>query len=50
MYFGAHIKNIFDKESIKLAIIHLIRECYLTVGDKVFVIVERMKYTKININ
>ena len=36
-FWSSHKENIFNKESIKLAIRHLIRECYFTVGDKVFI-------------
>ena len=36
-FWSSHKDNIFNKESIKLAIRHLIRECYFTVGNKVFI-------------
>ena len=36
-FWSSRKDNIFNKESIKLVLRHLLRECYFTVGDKVFI-------------
>ena len=36
-FWSSSKSNIFNKENIKLAIRHLIRECYFTVGDGIFI-------------
>ena len=36
-FWSSRKDNVFNKRNIKLAIKHLIRECYFTVGDKVFI-------------
>ena len=36
-FWSSRKDNVFNKENIKLAIRHLIRECYFTVGDKGFI-------------
>ena len=36
-FWSSHKDNIFNKDNIKLAIRHLIRECYFTVGNKLFI-------------
>jgi hypothetical protein len=36
VFWSSHNDNIFNKESIKSAIRHFIRECYFTVRNKVF--------------
>ena len=36
-FWSKNKNNNFNKENIKLAIRHLIRECYFTVGDSVFI-------------
>merc|ERR1712030_14259 len=36
-FLSSSKSNIFNKENIELAIRHLIRECYFTIGDGVFI-------------